>query len=66
MHTMLAQCGCGPDERTYMHSLGCFDCGSACCPECAISIESLTYCRACAAALLETTTVRAAATFELH
>jgi hypothetical protein len=63
---MDAQCGCGTDERTFPHSLGCLDCGSACCPECAISLESVTYCRTCAAALLDTATVRAGGTFELH
>jgi len=52
--------------RNSFHSFGCIDCGSACCPECAISIESATYCRTCAAALLETATVRAGSTFELH
>jgi hypothetical protein len=49
-----------------VHTLGCLDCGSTCCPECAISIESATYCRTCAAALLDAATVRAGATFELH
>jgi hypothetical protein len=63
MHT---QCGCGTDEQVLGHSLGCLDCGSACCPECAISLESATYCRTCAAALLDTATVRAGSTFELH
>jgi hypothetical protein len=63
---MQAQCGCDTDERTFSQSLGCLDCGSACCPECAISLESVTYCRTCAAALLDTATVRAASTFELH
>jgi hypothetical protein len=63
---MHAQCNCGIDDQTFGHSLGCFDCGSACCPECAISVESVTYCRSCAAALLETATVRAGATFDLH
>jgi hypothetical protein len=63
---MQAQCGCGTDEQTFAHSLGCLDCGSACCPECAISLESVTYCQTCAAALLDADTVRASATFELH
>jgi hypothetical protein len=63
---MLAQCSCGPDERTYVHSLACVDCGSACCPECAISLESVTYCRSCAAALLDTATVRTGTGFDLY
>jgi hypothetical protein len=62
---MHAQCNCGTDQ-SFGPSLGCLDCGSACCPECAISVESVTYCRSCAAALLETATVRAGATFDLH
>jgi hypothetical protein len=62
---MHAQCNCGTDQIPG-HSLGCLDCGSACCPECAISVESVTYCRSCAAALLETAIVRAGATFDLH
>ena len=61
-----AQCSCDTDEQTFATSLGCFDCGSGCCPECAISLESVTYCRPCAAALLDSDTVRAGATFELH
>jgi hypothetical protein len=63
---MLAQCSCSPDERTYVHSLGCVDCGSACCPECAISLESVTYCRSCAAALLDTATVWTGTGFDLY
>jgi hypothetical protein len=63
---MQGQCGCGTDERPYAQSLGCLDCGSACCPECAISLESATYCRSCAAALLDTATVRAGDTFALY
>ena len=66
MSLMQAQCSCGPDERTYVHSLGCLDCGSACCPECAISLESATYCRTCAAALLDVASVRAGARFDLY
>jgi len=30
---------------------GCRECGTACCPSCAIEIESDTYCRWCAIAL---------------
>ena len=63
---MHAQCGCGTDDQAFTPSLGCLDCGSACCPECAISLESVTYCQTCAAALLDADTVRAGATFELH
>jgi len=30
---------------------GCLECGTACCPSCAVEIESDTYCRWCAIAL---------------
>ena len=30
---------------------GCQECGTACCPSCAIEIESDTYCRWCALGL---------------
>ena len=63
---MHSQCNCGTEERPLAQTLGCLDCGSACCPECAISLESVTYCRTCAAALLDAVTVRAGATFDLH
>jgi len=63
---MVGECGCGSQVRNSFHSFACFDCGSACCPECAISLESATYCRDCAASLLETATVRAGSTFELQ
>ena len=62
---LLAQCSCDTGEALAA-SLACFDCGSGCCPECAISLESVTYCRPCAAALLDADTVRAGATFDLH
>ena len=61
-----AQCSCDTDDQVFAASLACFDCGSGCCPECAISLESVTYCQTCAAALLDADTVRAGATFDLH
>ena len=33
---------------------GCHDCGAACCPSCAVEIESHTYCRWCVLALAPT------------
>lgn len=30
---------------------GCQECGTACCPSCAIQVESRTYCRWCAMGL---------------
>lgn len=61
----MSHCGCGTEVRNSFHSFACVDCGSACCPECAISLESATYCHACAAALLDSANVRAGSTFEL-
>jgi hypothetical protein len=63
---MPVQCGCDTAVRTSVHSLGCLECGAPCCPSCAISLESATYCRTCAAQLLGTVTVRAGSTFDLH
>ena len=42
-------CNCDSDLRSAFHSLECLDCGSPLCPSCAISLESTTYCGACAA-----------------
>ncbi|HEV8585767.1 MAG TPA: hypothetical protein VGT02_12420 [Methylomirabilota bacterium] len=58
------RCGCGHEEPGAL--LGCLDCGTTCCRACAIHLESATYCRACAGALLDTAIVQAATPFELH
>ena len=63
---MSSHCGCGTPLDNSLHSFACQDCGSSVCTACAISLESATYCTGCAAALLETATVRAGSTFELH
>jgi hypothetical protein len=63
---MPGQCGCGTEIRNAFHSFGCLECGAPCCPSCAISLESTTYCPACAGALLESTTVRPGRPFDLH
>jgi len=60
---MNAHCGCGSAER---QALGCIECGTTCCPACAIHLESAIYCGACAGALLETTAVRAGGPFDLQ
>jgi hypothetical protein len=62
----MAMCNCDSELRSAFHSLECLDCGSPLCPSCAISLESTTYCGACAAQLLETPHVRAVGSFELH
>ncbi len=59
------RCDCGGEPRRAI-GLGCLECGAACCPACAVSLESATYCRSCAALLLETTAVRAPGPHELH
>ena len=64
--TMDARCGCGDDIPSELALFGCFDCGTTCCRACTIHLESATYCRACAGALLDTAAVQAAAPFELH
>ena len=55
--------GCGSDHGT--GSYGCFGCGIGCCAACAITLESIAYCRQCAATLLDTTAVRGSGAFEL-
>jgi hypothetical protein len=52
--------------RNAFHSFGCLECGAACCPACAISLESAVFCRTCAGALLEVSTVRPGRPFDLH
>jgi hypothetical protein len=63
---MSSHCGCDTPLGNPLHSFACQDCGSSLCSGCAISLESATYCTSCAAALLDTRTVRASSTFELH
>jgi hypothetical protein len=47
-------------------SFGCLECGAACCPACAIHLESAAYCGACARSLLDVTAVRAGGPLDLH
>lgn len=63
---MPGQCRCGTEVRNSFHSLACLECGAACCPSCAINLESATYCPACAASLLETRHVKADGSFDLQ
>lgn len=63
---MSGRCRCGAElSRAFPH-LGCLACEAACCPACAVHLESVTYCRACAGALLGTSRVRAAGAFSLY
>ena len=62
----MASCGCANDDDRAFYDLGCIDCGTACCPSCAVPLESVTYCRSCARALLDAGTVQATGSFDLH
>lgn len=62
---MNARCQCGVEIKHPFERLGCVECGDACCPTCAIPLESATYCRACAASLLDAAPTPAARPFEL-
>jgi len=61
---MSAMCGCGSETR-YVFELGCVECGTACCPRCAVPLESVSYCARCAGDLLGATSVRANGPFDL-
>jgi hypothetical protein len=63
---MDGHCRCGNEVRNGFHTFACYDCGAACCPACAIHLESTTYCHACAGALLDTATPRAGSPFEIQ
>jgi uncharacterized protein (UPF0212 family) len=56
-------CACRAEHR---YQLGCIDCGAACCPACAVHVESVSYCQACAGTLLGTPVVRTSNLFDLH
>ena len=64
--TMNERCGCGHEAPSELALFGCFDCGTTCCRDCTIHLESATYCHACAGSLLDTAAVRSAEPFELH
>ncbi len=48
---MPSTCECALLHAQRSQGRGCQDCGTACCPSCAVEIESHTYCRWCAMAL---------------
>lgn len=62
---MGSRCGCGTEVNHASQYLGCIECGAACCPACAVPLESVTYCRGCAGSLLGVA-VRTNGDFELH
>jgi hypothetical protein len=50
LEELIDRCRCGVEPAA--HHFGCLECGGACCSVCAITLESVAYCRHCAAALL--------------
>ncbi len=50
---MERQCDCGSPMAHPGDRLGCLECGHACCPDCAVLLESVWYCVHCAGGLLE-------------
>jgi hypothetical protein len=59
-------CHGGTEASPVPGPLGCLACGAAGCPACTVHLESAIYCRRCAAALLDTSALRAAGAFTLH
>jgi hypothetical protein len=47
----MTTCECGLLHSDAPPRPGCIDCGTACCPSCAVEIDFHTYCRWCALAL---------------
>ena len=50
LEELIIPCSCRDDPAA--HHFGCLECGGACCSVCAITLESVAYCRHCAAALV--------------
>jgi len=59
----VAYCRC--TGATIAH-FGCIECGGPCCAGCAITVESVAYCRGCAAALLDAAVILKSGSFELY
>jgi hypothetical protein len=49
---MERRCSCGGRIERPTDALGCIECGWACCPACAVPLESVAYCASCAGWLL--------------
>jgi len=47
----MSTCECSLLHAGSPRTTGCRECGTACCPSCAIEIDTETYCRWCATAL---------------
>jgi hypothetical protein len=50
---MALLCVCGARMPYLFDTLDCLTCGRACCPDCAVLLESAWYCARCATSLLE-------------
>jgi hypothetical protein len=60
------RCRCGVTVADGAQRFGCLECGAPCCAACAITLESVAYCRFCASTLLGTTASPAGDAFELY
>lgn len=60
----VGRCRCGVDDAGGPR-FGCLTCAEACCSACAITLESVAYCRHCAAMLLGVAVIRMSGPFEL-
>src|SRR5512132_1568096 len=64
VHEVIERCRCGDPVARGAERFG-LECGGACCTACAITLESVAYCRYCAATLLGTTASPLGGQFEL-
>ncbi len=63
---MDGKCSCGTKVEYESQQLGCIECGVPCCPACAVSLESASYCRGCARSLLGVTVITAGGSWDLQ
>ena len=57
-------CHCAIDAEAA--HFGCLECGAPCCSACAITLESVAYCRECATTLLDVAVIPKSGSFELY
>jgi hypothetical protein len=60
------RCRCGLTVDHGFHHFACLECSAACCAGCAVSLESVTYCRRCAATLLGSAALPVRGVFDLY
>jgi len=65
VHELIERCPCGHPVARRAERFGCLECGGACCTACAITLESVAYCRYCATTLLGSTASPLGGQFEL-